>query len=571
MNSANRNDFNWQTPFQNVLSGTAMDRRRAWYVFRAFNIYRLIVALILLGIYFLDQRSRVFGKDDPTLFLWTTLLYMAVVILAIVGSFQRRPSLSWQTHIQTLVDVIALSLLIHASGGITSSLSILLVTAIAASGILLPLYSALTAAALAFFILLGYWFLDSPDFALSGWNDSVSFSSWIAGFLQNRTDSLGRVGILGASFFIAALLTYTLAERARRSDALVHERSRELLEMAELNQVIIRHLQSGIIVVDNFARVRLINDKARELLNYHLPIQGSALRDVSPQLSQDLTIWLVAETAPKPFRQAQHLPDITPTFSMLGSNRTDTLIFLEDSTQVTQRLQQIKLAALGRMTAGIAHEIRNPLTAISHAAQLLQESVILADSDQRLGEIIHINVKRANRIISDVLDLSRRDQIKQEDVLLTPWLEEFRREFVRGRGESQPELEIQVKPTDLKIRFDTGHLQQVLWNLCTNACLHGTPSGERVRIVLHAGRSDDNRSKAFLEVIDSGTGIEPAEVKKLFEPFFTTKAQGTGLGLYISREICEANGAQLQYIPPADERGSCFRITFAFTPLRAGA
>ncbi|MEE4376622.1 MAG: histidine kinase dimerization/phospho-acceptor domain-containing protein, partial [Candidatus Competibacteraceae bacterium] len=418
MNPANRNDFNWQTPFQNVLSGSAMDRRRAWYVLRAFNIYRLVMALILLCIYLLDQRSRVFGKDDPTLFLWTTLLYMAVVLLAIVGSFLRRPAFSWQTHLQTLVDLIALSLLIHASGGITSSLSILLVTAIAASGILLPLYSALAAAALAFFIMLGYWFLDSSDFALSGWNDAVSFSNWIAGFFQNRTDTLGRVGILGASFFIAALLTYTLAERARRSDALVHERSRELLEMAELNQVIIRHLQSGIIVVDNFARVRLINDKARELLNYTLPIQGSALRDVSPQLSQDLTTWLVAETAPKPFRQAQHLPDITPTFSLLGSSQTaDTLIFLEDTTQVVQRLQQIKLAALGRMTAGIAHEIRNPLTAISHAAQLLQESIILSDSDQRLGEIIHINVKRANRIISDVLDLSRRDQIKQEDVV----------------------------------------------------------------------------------------------------------------------------------------------------------
>jgi two-component system sensor histidine kinase PilS (NtrC family) len=195
----------------------------------------------------------------------------------------------------------------------------------------------------------------------------------------------------------------------------------------------------------------------------------------------------------------------------------------------------------------------------------------LSDSDQRLGEIIHINVKRANRIISDVLDLSRRDQIKPEDVLLTPWLEEFRREFVRGQGESQPELDIQVKPTDLKIRFDAGHLQQVLWNLCTNACLHGTPPGEKARIVLHAGRLADNRSKAFLEVIDSGPGIAQAELRKLFEPFFTTKAQGTGLGLYISREICEANGAQLQYISPSEETGSCFRITFAFTPLLVGA
>jgi two-component system sensor histidine kinase PilS (NtrC family) len=549
-----------------------MDRRRVWHVFRAFNISRLVMAMILLGIFLLDERSRLFGKDDPNLFLWTSVAYMGIVALAILGSVRRRPSLRWQSHLQTLIDLVALSLLIHASGGISSSLSILLVTAVAASGILLPLLSALAAAAAAFFILLAYWLYGALNVLADGvalpppGGSAIGF--WLVGLLRAGADDLGRLGILGGSFFIATLLTYTLADRARRSEALVYQRSRELLEMAELNRAIVRYLQSGIVVVDRFARIRLMNDTARELLDHHASAQGVALRDLSSHLSQSLTHWLVSDTPPKPFRQASHLPDITPRFSHLGDSLTsDTLIFLEDSGQVAQRLQHIKLAALGRMTAGIAHEIRNPLTSVSHAAQLLMESTTLSDGERRLGRIIHDNVKRANRVIVNVLDLSRRDRIKPEDIDLPDWLEEFRQEFLRSRKDPLPELELQAQAPDLTIRFDVGHLHQVLWNLCANACLHGALPDEIPRIRLRAGRQDTVRAKPFLEVIDQGPGINEAEARKLFEPFFTTKAQGTGLGLYMSREICEANGAQLQYIQLP--KGSCFRITFAYVPVRA--
>jgi two-component system sensor histidine kinase PilS (NtrC family) len=268
------------------------------------------------------------------------------------------------------------------------------------------------------------------------------------------------------------------------------------------------------------------------------------------------------------FRPVDHRPELIPRFTGLsGRQAATTLILLEDSAQAAERLQQIKLAALGRLTAGIAHEIRNPLAAISHAAQLLQESVSAKTTDQRLAQIIHDNVKRANRIITDVLDLTRRDRVKPERLALASWLETFRQEFACEVEGSLPVWTIEVQPTDLAVSFDPHQLRQVLWNLCANACQHGVRPGETSQIDLCAGL-DHGRLTPFLEVYDAGPGIAAENLVKLFEPFFTTRAKGTGLGLYLTRELCEANRAQLQYLPRA-EGGSCFRITFAPTHLLA--
>jgi len=557
-------------PLSHLVPGSSIDRRRYWYVFRALNLYRLTLGTLLIGVFLLDQDSRFFGTAKPELFVRTSLIYMGTILLAITASFWRRPSLQVQSHLQALIDLVVLSILIHASGGVTSNLSILLAMAIAANAILLPLSSTLLAATLAFFILVGEWLLrvwDDYTAIIGSGRITAQRLAEFLDFLQWPTDELGRIGILGATFFAAALTTYTLADRARRSEELARQRSQELLEMAKLNQAIVQHLQSGIIVVDSFARLRLMNDTARDLLNFHGLAQSLPLSEVSMALSQRLATWLAAGMYnPRPFRQDEHLPDITPSFTQLGEGQAaDTLIFLEDSAQVAQRLQHIKLAALGRLTGGIAHEIRNPLASISHAAQLLGESPTASAGDRRLGQIIHDNAKRANTIIANVLDLSRRDRAKPDEFELQPWLEGFCREFMRAHNELKPELELQVEPSTLSVRFDPSHLHQILWNLCSNACIHGTRPGATPRVRLLAVL-DKNRGKPHLDVLDFGPGVSEAEGRKIFEPFFTTKTQGTGLGLYISREMCEANRSQLQYIQPTDG-GCCFRITFP-NPVR---
>ncbi len=541
------------------------DRRHLWRVFRASHLYRLALAALLLTAFGLDEQNRLFGKQAPALFLGVALTYVALTLLAIAASFWRRPRLPVQAHLQMLVDLVALTMLIHASGGLNSSLNSLLITAVAASGILLPLSSALLAAALGFFLLIGSWLASQWQAAeaLARLERGPHGWSGLWERLSHVSDDWVRLGVLGAALFIVAVLTYALAERARSGEALARRRTFELLEVAELNQGIIRHLQNGVVVVDGAGRVLLLNDTARDVFGWTDAGSGMMLEALSPPLAVGLRAWLNgASEEARAFRPAEHRPEIIPRFTRLsGFQASSILILLEDSEQATERLQQIKLAALGRLTAGIAHEIRNPLAAIGHAAQLLQESASASASDQRLSQIVHDNVKRANRIITDVLDLARRDRIKPERLMLAPWLELFTQEFAHHTDRPPPEWRQMVEPNSLTVSFDPHQLRQVLWNLFTNACQYGVRPGESPRVELRA-QLESGRGRPFLEVRDAGPGIPEDNVAKLFEPFFTTRAQGTGLGLYLARELCEANRAQLQYLP-ITEGGSCFRITFA--------
>ncbi|CDH44646.1 MAG: PAS domain-containing protein [Candidatus Competibacteraceae bacterium] len=543
------------------------DRRHLWRVFRASHIYRLILAMLLLGAVGLNEQNRLFGKQAPALFLGAALIYLVLILLAIAGTYWRRPRLPVQAHLQMLVDLLALIIMIHASGGLNSSLNSLLITAVAASGILLPLSSALLAAALGFFLLTLSWLVSQWYAAQALTQVARVPDPWTAfmGQLRNATDDLVRLGVLGAVLFIAAALTYALAERARRSEALARRRTFELLDVAELNQGIIRHLQNGVVVVDAADQVVLLNDTARTLLDQPNAEVGIALDMLSPPLAQRWRAWQDRGGLEVPaFRPVEHRPELIPRFTGLsGHGAATTLILLEDSAQVAERLQQIKLAALGRLTAGIAHEIRNPLAAISHAAQLLQESASASTSDQRLAQIVHDNVRRANRIITDVLDLARRDRVKPERLVLAAWLEAFGQEFTRDLDGPLPVWNPTVEPDDLTVNFDPHQFRQVLWNLCANACQHGVRPGEIPQFTVCAGL-ENGPGRPFIEVRDAGPGIPAENIAKLFEPFFTTRSKGTGLGLYLARELCEANRAQLQYLPSA-EGGSCFRITFAPT------
>jgi two-component system sensor histidine kinase PilS (NtrC family) len=543
------------------------DRRHLWEVFRASHIYRLALAALLLTAFGVDVQNRLFGRQNPDLFLSATLIYIALTLLAIAGSYWRRPVLAVQAHLQMLVDLLALTVMIHASGGLTSSLNSLLITAVAASGILLPLSSALLAAALGFFLLIGSWSMSQWQIAATLAQTGRGPTGWPGLWerLGQISDDWVRLGVLGSALFIAAVLTYALAERARRGEALARRRTLELLEVAELNQGIIRHLQNGVVAVDDAGRVLLLNDTAREVLGWTDAGSGMMLEALSPPLARRLRTWLNGTGLEgRAFRPAEHRPELIPRFTRLsGLRAANVLILLDDSEQATERLQQIKLAALGRLTAGIAHEIRNPLAAISHAAQLLQESTSASTSDRRLAQIVHDHVKRANRIITDVLDLARRGQVKLERLTLAPWLEDFSQEFTHQGAGPPPEWRLTVEPVSLTVCFDPYQLRQVLWNLCVNACQHGVQPGEPPRIELRAGL-ENHRGRPFLEVRDAGFGISEENAVKLFEPFFTTRAKGTGLGLYLARELCEANRAQLQYLPIVGG-GCCFRITF--TPV----
>jgi two-component system sensor histidine kinase PilS (NtrC family) len=224
------------------------------------------------------------------------------------------------------------------------------------------------------------------------------------------------------------------------------------------------------------------------------------------------------------------------------------------------RVQQSKLASLGRLSASIAHEIRNPVGAMSHAGQLLAESERLDDDDRRLTKIIQTHGDRVSNIIENVLQLSRRDSSRSEVFMLRPWLVDFAAEFSRTLELREGELTVVDVAEDLKVRMDTTHLRQVLWNLCDNAVKYASETGG-ILVELRAGQIA-RTGRPFLEVVDQGLGIDAAMADKIFEPFFTARSGGTGLGLYISRELCELNRATLVFEPRPDS-GSIFRIVFS--------
>jgi two-component system sensor histidine kinase PilS (NtrC family) len=240
---------------------------------------------------------------------------------------------------------------------------------------------------------------------------------------------------------------------------------------------------------------------------------------------------------------------IRPLDSRVGEELSVMLV--EDTTRAREQAQQLKLAALGRLTANIAHEIRNPLAAISHAAELLREEK-RGEDRERLTRIIHDNSKRLDRLVSDVLQLNRRDRIAADPIRLHPWLREFLDEFVANEDASPERFAVDAA-SDAWIEFDREHLRQVMWNLLRNAARYAGPEQGAVRIALrgYAGRVE-------LSVIDNGPGVPAGRQAQLFEPFFTTEAKGTGLGLYLARELCDANRATLEYVN--DSRGAHFRI-----------
>jgi two-component system, NtrC family, sensor histidine kinase PilS len=334
----------------------------------------------------------------------------------------------------------------------------------------------------------------------------------------------------------------------------------------ELNEYIIQHLRESIVVVDDDDHIRLINESAVKHLS-PATLEAAAeqrLSDVSPELKEQLTLWRGGSKTDKT-RMAFASPDgttVQPHFAPLGGDRNSgVVIFLEDTSLIAERVQQAKLAALGRLSASIAHEIRNPLGAMSHAGQLLAESPSIGSAEQRLTDIIRVNARRVSQIVESVLALSRRGQTKPERLQLSPWIEDFAREFVQTLELYEGALTVVDSSPDIEVRMDPTHLHQILWNLCDNAVKYASVAAGAIAVELSCGLLEPS-GRPFLEVADRGPGITPDKVEQIFEPFYTGQPGGTGLGLYISRELAERNGATLRY-QARPGGGSAFRIVFA--------
>ena len=524
------------------------DPELTWRVLVTLNWFRLFVAVLLLGLFFGWSEPRIFGHKYPTLFAATAAGYLVFAALSAVLLRQRWAPINAVGLTQILVDIVAVVALTHASGGLSSGLGGLLVVFVGAGSLVLPSQYPPILAAVATFAVLGQQ-------AFLYFSDAESATNFPA------------AGILSAIVFAIALATQPLARRIQASEALARKFGIDLQNISELNEYIIQHLRESIVVVDADDTVRLINSSATQLLGAGEPLPGTPLGITSKELDAYVKLWRedTSRSSHPEFTLASDTNTVRITAHMAplghgGQRDGPVLIFLEDVGIMNARVQQSKLASLGRLSASIAHEIRNPVGAMSHAAQLLRESNVLTEEDKRLTEIIQTHSGRVSHIIDNVLQLSRRESSRPIRVNLKSWLDDFASEFVRTLELQEGEFTVKNIPDDIDVRMDPGHLRQVLWNLCENAVKYASETGG-IMVEIQAGRIQ-SQGRPFLDVLDCGHGVDAPTAEKIFEPFFTSRSGGTGLGLYISRELCELNRATLLYLDRPGG-GSIFRIVFA--------
>jgi len=498
-----------------------------------FNLYRLVVASVFVCVVFFYGGTLSFGSERPGLFAWVAVAYLLVAALFFGTLDWVRRRFNLYLSVQVATDILALTLLMHASGGARSGLSFMLLVVVAGAGLvgegrLTLFYAALAALAVQF--EQGYRIL------VMGGDQSD--------FLQ--------AGITSIGFFATAITARLLARRVVVNAALARSRGLALADQQRINQRVIRDMQDGVLVVDAEARVSQHNPQAEALLGVR--VAGSSLVALSAELDGFFRRWRgQAVEAGESFRAPASGRLLRARFMPAGEGGI-ALIYLEDMDKVQAQAQQLKLAALGRLTANIAHEIRNPLSAVSHAAELLADEQ-RADMKARLIGIIGDNSQRINRLVSEVLELGRRDRAQPEPLRLREVIERFVEEHAERETKVREAVAVLVEPADLHFWFDRAHFDRVLWNLVANALRHASGQPGSIRIEGRAARG----GRSELHVIDDGAGIAPDLRVQVFEPFFTTHASGTGLGLYIARELCEANGAALEILDNAPGAHFCIR------------
>ena len=519
------------------------DPAMVWRVLAVLNLYRVLVPLVLLGLYSLGG-ARGLAVYSSQVFFGATVFYFCFGLVSVVFVRQRLASANVQTNLQASVDMFVLVLLLHTCGGVASGLGVLFLVPVGALAFLLPPRSALFLAAIAAIAILA----DTIWQQLGGKSDINSYAT---------------AGLLGAVLFATSGAASFAAGRMRESEALVRQRDVDLANLAELSQYIVQHLRESLLVVDATDKIRLINESAAEILGDNHAVPGALVGEVSPRLLYSLSTWRQrdqGDESPSSFVAADGARVIQPHFAPLGAEPGPTLIFLEDTSLLAERVQQGKLAALGRLSASIAHEIRNPVGAMSHAGQLLAESPQIGPDERRLTDIIQSNSERVSTIINNVLQLSKREPTKLTRLLLGDWLEDFLEEFCATMQVREAQIGVHESEDDLEVRIDPSHLHQVVWNLCDNAMKYGE-AVDGMSFDIKLGRLNPS-NRPYLEVSNRGPGIEPEAVDHIFEPFFTGRKGGTGLGLFIARELCQLNRAILLY-EPRGGGGSIFRIVLS--------
>jgi len=525
-------------PLFKIQPDLAPGSEELWRSLYLLNIYRLLLGCLLLSLVWILGNEMVLGQRDLHMFYQVNIGYIVLTMSMIPMVKIHRPSFNIQLGIQIGTDIVGIVLLSYASGGASSNLAVLLLVSLAAAGLICRGRITLFFAALASIAVL-----------LEHSYSVLAYDAPVSQYMQ--------AALLSTAYFAVAYLAHKLSKYAVASEKLAATRGVDVSYLAEANRMVLQDMPDGVLLVDERGVIRLSNPGAARLLGFTFSGERKDTLSVcSPLLDALYGVWRQSrlnrdEVLNLPTTHSEVRVRFLP---VQREGFGGAVVVLEDMQRAQAQAQQVKLAALGRLTANIAHEVRNPLSSISYAAELLQEGEQI-EGQARLFNIILDNAFRLNSIVLDVLQLNRRDRVQKVEFNLAKKLPDFIENLHHTENFSAGIFEISVAPTCI-VHFDRGHFDQILWNLCRNALRFCQRQPGSVK--LQAKCADEGRT--VLEVSNDGATIPIELVQRLFEPFFTTSVGGTGLGLFIARELCEANGAKLEYKPR--EGITCFQITF---------
>ncbi len=511
-----------------------------WRALALFGVYHLALGMVLL----VSQQQNVLyglGQELPDLYRTVGWFYIVGSVLAIILAVARRPAFQIQIHTALLVDVVALTLVIYASGGVGSGVGLLLAVSLAVGSLLTTGLSPFLFASLATIAVIGEEVLS----VLSG---------------STTTGAYLHAGLLGIAFFSIASLDFILSRRLQATEQLVQEQELDLENLNAVNAFVIELLDLGVIAVDSDHRVRLLNQTAEAWFGAQWQRKGGAnLASLNHGLQQTLDDWRQASREalpmmPPPLRLGSR--ELSVQFTELSTNPDHgTLIVLRDMEQILTEQHKTQLATIGQMSASLAHEIRNPLSAISQAAQLLDESPGTTEQHHRLSEIILRNSHRLDRVIDNILTLARRRKPQQRVLDIGPFVERIAGQI--KKDDSDVKLDINTScAKNVSALVDANHLEQTLHILADNAIKYADAPSGRTRIDFYVYSDDEDAP--VVEVHDNGPGVPDKIAQNIFKPFVSS-GDSSGLGLFLARQLCEINQARLS-LESISTKGARFKI-----------
>ncbi|MDF1764573.1 MAG: ATP-binding protein [Oleibacter sp.] len=466
----------------------------------------------------MDDSQSLLGERSPQTSQWLAAFY--VIISVLFALFNNKNTNSQIIIGYLFIEILLLTALMHFSGGLQAGFSSILFVPLIVANLITP-------------GVFGY--------AVAAWLTlAVTYSE----FMLNGTlqlNSSANTGLYGAASFVIAFLVQLISSRSNAALDLASFRQDKLMRLRRLNKHALNSLPDGIIACDAQHRITYLNPQAASWF--------------SLQEQDDLPNFMIGNTSPRPIRNATNSFIIMQFDIPEGDG--DYFLMIEDGSRVAAEAQQVKLASLGRLTSSIAHEIRNPLSALHQATQLVSEANYLQPEERELIEIIEDNGRRINRIIEDILQLSQGHKAVRLPLNVTSTLTDFKREFEQFNSAQDYQFTLNID-ADIYAFFDRDHLKQVLHNLCKNGLRHARKAKHhqpKISISVTLVSS----GQVQMDINDNGDGVDPESRHQLFEPFNTTEDNGTGLGLYICRELCQANQATIHYQQQSTP-GACFRI-----------